>query len=82
MVEGGRLEGKGPHALHLGAIKAVDAGVGLRLDITVFVIRFDVGFPLRKPWEQNPWVANQINLGDAGWRRNNLVYNLAIGYPF
>jgi outer membrane protein assembly factor BamA len=61
---------------------AIDAGIGLRLDITVFVIRFDVGFPLRKPWEQNPWVANQINLGDASWRRNNLVYNLAIGYPF
>ena len=28
---------------------AVDAGAGLRFDITVFVIRLDVGFPLRKP---------------------------------
>lgn len=61
---------------------AVDAGVGVRLDITVFVIRFDVGFPLRKPWLQNPWVINQIRLGNTAWRRNNLVYNLAIGYPF
>jgi outer membrane protein assembly factor BamA len=61
---------------------AVDAGVGLRLDITVFVIRFDIGFPLRKPWLQNPWVINQIRLGDSHWRKNNLVYNLAIGYPF
>lgn len=61
---------------------AMDAGVGLRLDITLFVIRFDVGFPLRKPWEQNPWVANRINLSDRDWRRENIVYNLAIGYPF
>jgi len=61
---------------------AMDVGAGLRLDITLFVIRFDVGFPLRKPWEQNPWVMNQINFADRDWRRNNLVYNLAIGYPF
>jgi outer membrane protein insertion porin family len=61
---------------------AVDAGVGLRFDITIFVIRFDVGFPLRKPWLQNPWVINQIRLGDNRWRKNNLVFNLAIGYPF
>lgn len=61
---------------------AVDAGVGLRFDITMFVIRLDVGFPLRKPWLQNPWVINQIKLGDHHWRKNNLVYSLAIGYPF
>jgi outer membrane protein insertion porin family len=61
---------------------AVDAGVGLRFDITIFVIRLDLGFPLRKPWLQNPWVINQIRLGDKHWRQNNLVYNLAIGYPF
>lgn len=61
---------------------AVDAGIGLRLDITLFVIRFDVGFPLRKPWEQNPWVIDQIRINDPQWRRENLVYNLGIGYPF
>jgi outer membrane protein assembly factor BamA len=61
---------------------AVDAGIGLRFDITIFVIRLDVGFPLRKPWLQNPWVINQIKLGDTHWRKNNLVYSLAIGYPF
>jgi outer membrane protein assembly factor BamA len=61
---------------------AVDAGVGLRLDINIFVIRFDAGFPLRKPWLQNPWVLSQINFGNRDWRRENVVYNLAIGYPF
>jgi outer membrane protein assembly factor BamA len=61
---------------------AVDVGVGVRLDITIFVIRLDVGFPIRKPWEDNPWVINQIRFKDATWRRENIVYNLAIGYPF
>ncbi|MFL5787134.1 MAG: BamA/TamA family outer membrane protein [Flavisolibacter sp.] len=61
---------------------AVDVGVGLRLDITIFVIRLDLGFPVRKPWEQNPWVMRQINFGNQSWRRENLVYNIGIGYPF
>lgn len=61
---------------------AVDAGVGLRLDITLFVIRFDVAFPLRKPWVIPPSVVRDINFRDPSWRRQNLVYNLAIGYPF
>jgi outer membrane protein assembly factor BamA len=58
---------------------AVDAGIGIRFDITLFIIRFDIGVPLRKPWEQNP---NQVNLGSQQWRRENIVYNLGIGYPF
>jgi outer membrane protein insertion porin family len=61
---------------------AIDAGVGIRLDITIFVIRLDVAFPLRKPWLDNPWVINHINFGNQSWRQNNIIYNLAIGYPF
>ena len=61
---------------------AVDVGVGLRLDIRVFVVRLDLGFPIRKPWVIPPSVINQINFSDKEWRRQNLVYNLAIGYPF
>lgn len=61
---------------------AVDVGVGIRLDITIFVIRLDVGFPIRKPWEIPPSVLNQVSFRDPVWRRQNLVYNLAIGYPF
>jgi outer membrane protein insertion porin family len=61
---------------------AVDVGVGVRMDITIFVIRFDVAFPIRKPWEQNPWVMNQIRFSNPSWRRENIVFNLAIGYPF
>jgi outer membrane protein assembly factor BamA len=61
---------------------AVGTGVGIRFDIQLFVIRLDVGIPLRKPWEQNPWVMNQINFKERDWRRENIVFNLAIGYPF
>jgi outer membrane protein insertion porin family len=61
---------------------AVGAGAGLRLDLTIFVIRLDVAVPLRKPWEQNEWVMEQIKFKDRSWRRENIIYNLAIGYPF
>jgi outer membrane protein assembly factor BamA len=61
---------------------AIGGGVGIRLDIVLFVIRLDVGIPLRKPWEQNPWVINQINLGNKDYRKENIIYNIAIGYPF
>jgi outer membrane protein assembly factor BamA len=61
---------------------AVDAGVGFRFDITLFVIRLDIAFPLRKPWEQNPWVVDQIKFFHKPWRRENIIYNLGIGYPF
>ncbi len=63
---------------------AVGGGLGLRLDVTYFVLRFDVAFPLRKPYNAlgNRWVLDEISLGDPNWRRDNLVYNLALGYPF
>jgi len=59
---------------------AMDVGAGLRLDITLFVIRFDVAIPIRKPWEQNPWVMSQVN--QHTWPKENIVYNVGIGYPF
>ncbi|MGZ8544906.1 MAG: translocation and assembly module lipoprotein TamL, partial [Flavisolibacter sp.] len=61
---------------------AVDVGVGVRLDITIFVLRLDVGFPIRKPWQVPANVLNQVSFRDPAWRSQNLVYNLAIGYPF
>ncbi len=63
---------------------AVGAGVGLRFDISFLVIRFDVAFPLRKPWLEGKdrWVINQINLASPSWRKQNIVFNLGIGYPF
>ncbi|MEI6949579.1 BamA/TamA family outer membrane protein [Paraflavisolibacter sp. H34] len=60
---------------------AVGTGVGVRVDITMFVIRLDVGIPLVKPWEREPprW---QARVQEAQWRKDNIILNLAIGYPF
>jgi outer membrane protein assembly factor BamA len=63
---------------------AVGAGFGLRVDITYVVIRLDFAFPVRKPDlpEGERWGFSSINLGSKQWRRDNLIFNLAIGYPF
>jgi len=63
---------------------AVGAGVGLRLDVSFFILRFDLAMPLRKPWlpDNQRWVINQIDFGSSSWRSQNLVLNIAIGYPF
>ena len=61
---------------------AIDAGIGFRFDITLFVIRLDIAFPIRKPWLTDPWVINDISFFHKPWRRENIIYNLGIGYPF
>ncbi|HEX8515467.1 MAG TPA: BamA/TamA family outer membrane protein [Bacteroidia bacterium] len=63
---------------------AIGAGIGLRADLSFFVLRFDLATPLRKPWlEQGErWVADNMNFGNPSWRSDNLILNVAIGYPF
>jgi len=61
---------------------AVDAGVGLRFDISLLVLRLDVAFPLRVPYTLPNGQKYSVNFGSSDWRKDNLVYNLAIGYPF
>ncbi len=63
---------------------AADVGVGLRFNLTVLILRTDLAFPIIKPNlpEGQRVVINQIDFRDAHWRGQNLVFNLAIGYPF
>jgi outer membrane protein assembly factor BamA len=63
---------------------AVGAGVGLRFDVNIFSIRFDLAIPLRKPWypEGERWVFDKMKFSDTEWRKDNLVLNIGIGYPF
>lgn len=63
---------------------AVGAGAGLRFDVTFLVLRFDFAFPLRVPYNKSgeQWVVDDIKFGDSKWRKDNLMFNFAIGYPF
>ena len=63
---------------------AVGTGIGLRLNLSILLLRIDLGMPLREPWlpDGQRWIINQIDFGNREWRRQNLVLNLAIGYPF
>ena len=53
---------------------AVGVGTGLRLDVSILLIRLDVGIPVREPFlpEHQRWVFDH----------KNYVVNFAIGYPF
>jgi len=63
---------------------AADVGLGLRFDFKILILRLDWGMPVRKPWlpEGERWVFNKIDLGDPDWRKDNMLLNIAIGYPF
>lgn len=63
---------------------AIGAGAGFRVDVEFFVIRFDLAMPLRKPYmpDNEKWVIGDFDPGSRNWRRENLILNIAIGYPF
>lgn len=63
---------------------AVGAGIGLRLDFNILLLRLDLAMPLRIPYYEqgDRWTFDKINFGDRNWRRDNLILNIAIGYPF
>lgn len=63
---------------------AVGTGLGIRLDFSFFILRFDLGIPLRKPWLNagERWVVKEIDFSSKTWRDDNFAFNIAIGYPF
>ncbi|WP_392436532.1 BamA/TamA family outer membrane protein [Cruoricaptor ignavus] len=63
---------------------AVGAGFGLRLDFNILVLRLDLAMPLRVPYypDGERWAFSRIDFGNSDWRKDNLILNIAIGYPF
>ena len=63
---------------------AMDFGIGTRFDFSYFILRFDVAMPIRDPSlpKNERWLLSEIDLANSAWRRNNIIVNLAIGYPF
>ncbi|PVY42173.1 translocation and assembly module lipoprotein TamL [Pontibacter virosus] len=64
---------------------AVGTGFGLRVDIEFFVIRFDLGIPVRVPYlpEGDRFVLNDFRFGfNPKPGEHGMVLNIAIGYPF
>jgi outer membrane protein assembly factor BamA len=60
---------------------AVGAGVGLRFDISFLVVRVDLATPIVKPYLSSG-ASNSFDFGNKAWRKENLILNLALGYPF
>jgi outer membrane protein insertion porin family len=60
---------------------AADVGVGLRLDFSILLLRFDFGFPVLTPWQTAPASSTSSSSSSMGLPRN-VVLNIAIGYPF
>jgi len=57
---------------------AVGSGIGLRFDFSFFILRTDLGFPVRTPYpvDGSNWVRKTGNFF------NDSVFSMAIGYPF
>jgi outer membrane protein insertion porin family len=71
---------------------AVAAGTGFRFDFSLFVLRTDFGFRIKKPnvAENNGWNFPDINLKNIfsgnrenrRWRYENFNFTIGIDYPF
>ncbi|WLD25168.1 BamA/TamA family outer membrane protein [Flavobacterium dauae] len=63
---------------------AVGAGIGLRFDFNILILRTDLAIPLRIPYyeKEDRWTFDEINFKNKQWRKDNLMLNIAIGYPF
>jgi hypothetical protein len=63
---------------------ALDAGVGLRYNLSFIIARIDIGTPIIKPWISlnNRMETNDFRFSNKEWRKNNIIWNFAIGMPF
>ena len=70
----------------------LSAGTGLRFDFSYFLIRFDMGFRLKRPdiTENNGWQLPNITWNhlfsnddtNKRWRYENFNFTIGIDYPF
>jgi outer membrane protein insertion porin family len=56
---------------------AADAGAGLRFNLSVLILRTDLGFPIVEPFEP---AGSKVDFSRI--RFNDSVFSIAIGYPF
>ncbi len=61
---------------------ALGTGLGLRFDFTFFILRLDLAFPLAVPYDDSPGYFQPFEPFNSSWLGDNLLLNLAIGYPF
>ncbi|MVM35860.1 BamA/TamA family outer membrane protein [Spirosoma sp. HMF4905] len=63
---------------------AIGTGVGVRIDLSFFLVRLDIATPLRKPYQTDgsEWVIDKMAFDSTDWRKQNLIFNIAVGYPF
>ncbi|MBT1699542.1 BamA/TamA family outer membrane protein [Fulvivirgaceae bacterium PWU4] len=59
---------------------AIGAGIGVRLDFKIFLLRFDTALPLHRP--DSGWVIQNMDFSSSAWRKENIIFNIGVGYPF
>lgn len=87
----GTLKNAGFKLNRLAKDLAIASGFGARVDFNYFLLRFDLGFPIKDP-RYGPTNIGNINIerfyapSNGGWFVNNHwskpVFQFAIGYPF
>ena len=87
----GTLKNAGFSLNRLGKDIAIASGLGARVDFNYFLLRFDLGFPIKDPRYSpshvgNPNIQRFYTDREGGWFVKNVwnkpTFQFAIGYPF
>jgi hypothetical protein len=87
----GTLKNAGFSLRRLGKDLAIASGLGARVDFNYFLLRFDLGFPVKDPRYNptnlgNPNAERFYSTKEGGWFVKNVwnrpTFQFAIGYPF
>ncbi|MBC8767759.1 BamA/TamA family outer membrane protein [Arenibacter sp. BSSL-BM3] len=73
------LLAKGKYSSNWAKELGIGVGLGLRVDIQSFVLRFDFASPLQLPYLPE---GERIRIPFFDGGSNNVIFNFAIGYPF